>query len=277
MLGQAVHSPLQVQQQSLDLDIFNTDVAPAVASHHVQSDGALKDVVQSVRPDSAIGADQVSGLIHPAPTSQHVQFCGDQQNPAHTDRHQSLRGQDVLNPEAEVFQVRDKNLVHHDKLYPDLVGDWAHVQQVQAGGVGNTTIGTGTLWDSDRDKTSNLRGTASVREPQLLLPFQMCEDIPSVLGLAPKQVHKVNHLLDNPIKLPCGTFTDKTLPTSAYDLKVNEVFTGDYYVALHNVTAAPGIRHDGTSYAAYTPLGCQGGNATCCVESGQVEISPHRL
>jgi hypothetical protein len=71
--------------------------------------------------------------------------------------------------------------------------------------------------------------------------------------MAPKQVHKVNMLQDVTIRMPCGSFTDKTLPAPSHSLKVNENFTGDYFVALHNITAAPGIRADGSSYPAYTP------------------------
>ena len=71
--------------------------------------------------------------------------------------------------------------------------------------------------------------------------------------MAPKQVHKVKQLPDMKVHLPRGEFTDKILPEPAYSLKVNEIYTGDYYIALHNITAAAGVRSDGTHYPAYTP------------------------
>ena len=43
------------------------------------------------------------------------------------------------------------------------------------------------------------------------------------------------------------------IPQPSHTLKNNEIFTADYYVALNNVTAAPGIRADGSVYPAYTP------------------------
>ena len=53
--------------------------------------------------------------------------------------------------------------------------------------------------------------------------------------------------------MPDGEFTDKVLPTPTLLLQLNEVFTPDYFVALHNITAAAGTRPDGSSYAAFTP------------------------
>ena len=44
--------------------------------------------------------------------------------------------------------------------------------------------------------------------------------------------------LDLKVKLPDGEFTDKVLPTPTLPLQLNEVFTPDYFVALHNITAA---------------------------------------
>ena len=53
--------------------------------------------------------------------------------------------------------------------------------------------------------------------------------------------------------MPDGEFTDKVLPTPTLPLQLNEVFTPDYFVALHNLTAAAGTRPDGSSYAEFTP------------------------
>ena len=126
------------------------------------------------------------------------------------------------------------------------------MQSVQAGGVGNgPTIGTLT-WDSGNVATSS-KGVARSEKSVPELPFNDLEDIPELLGMAPKQVHKVNMLQDVSVKMPCGSFTEKALPSPSHSLKVNESFTGDYFIALHNITAAPGIRADGTSYPAYTP------------------------
>ena len=46
--------------------------------------------------------------------------------------------------------------------------------------------------------------------------------------------------------MPSGSFLN-------HPIKNNEIFTADYYVALINVTAAPGIRADRSIYPAYTP------------------------
>ena len=85
-----------------------------------------------------------------------------------------------LNPEATSFTQRDRNLVQHGRLYPDLLEDWNHVQQVQSGGVGNIDVGNTDTWDMGMTNSgmSKLGG-----QSQLQLPFQMMEDIPAVLDL----------------------------------------------------------------------------------------------
>ena len=155
-----------------------------------------------------------------------------------------------LDPEAASFILRDKNLVQHGRLYPDLAEDWDHVQQVQAGGVGNIVAGNVHLWENG---AINSRAGHVGGKLESLLPFKLVDDIPAVLGLAPKQIQKVRSLLDKPVRMPNGTFTDKALPAPSLSLKINEIFTADYYIALHNITAAPGFREDGSSYPAYTP------------------------
>ena len=87
-----------------------------------------------------------------------------------------------------------------------------------------------------------------------VLPFQFTDDIPGLLGIAPKQIHRVGGLQDRVVKLPCGSsFKDKVLPAPDHELVQNSCFTTDYLVALHNIVSAPGFRGDGTAYPAYTP------------------------
>ena len=156
-----------------------------------------------------------------------------------------------LNPEAATFQARDPNLIHRGRLYPDLDNDWAQIQKVSAGGVGELGDSDQSVWQGQVTGTRSRTLQASQRES--VLPFALVEDLSDILGTAPKQVHKVNSLLDMTVKMPSGSFSDKVLPQPSHTLKINEIFTADYYVALHNVTAAPGIRADGSVYPAYTP------------------------
>ena len=156
-----------------------------------------------------------------------------------------------LNPDATSFQVRDCSLIHKGRLYPDLDCDWGHVQQVQAGGVGELGSSGQDLWKGQVTGTRSRMLHSSHKES--VLPFPLVEDIPAILGTAPKQIHKVNSLLDLVVKMPSGLFTDKVLPAPSHSLEVNGVFTADYFVSLHNVTAAPGIRADGSVYPKYTP------------------------
>ena len=158
----------------------------------------------------------------------------------------------AMNPDAISFTMRDTSLVHNGQLYPDLEGDWEQVQCVQAGGVGSMDDGEEFLWKKSNVSTSKSIMVSPEHQEQTL-PFRMIGDVPEVLGIAPKQVQKVHFLLDMAVKMPSGVFTDKALPTPAHTLKVNETFTTNFYIALHNVTSAPGIRGDGTSYPAYTP------------------------
>ena len=154
--------------------------------------------------------------------------------------------------------MRDATLVHQGRLNPDLGRDWEHVQQVLAGGVGELGESVDVLWKegnviatrSDSQARAN-NSSASPAEP--VLPFQLIDDLNDVLGIAPKQVHKVNLLLDMVVDMPSGPFKDKVLPAPEHMLFLNEEFTADYYVALHNITAAPGIKEDGTRYPSFTP------------------------
>jgi hypothetical protein len=96
--------------------------------------------------NTALASHQEDGGIHqvavsPVPVSQQttaLQSKGTERGRLDICRHKSNiipESNCTLNPEAASFQVRDRNLLHHGKLYPDLVEDWDHVQQVQAGGV----------------------------------------------------------------------------------------------------------------------------------------------
>ena len=85
------------------------------------------------------------------------------------------------------------------------------------------------------------------------MPFAGVDKIPNMVGLAPKDIHKVGQLLDLKVKLPTGEFCDKVLPAPAQKISLNQDFTPDYFVALHNITASAGTRPDGSSYPAYTP------------------------
>ena len=85
------------------------------------------------------------------------------------------------------------------------------------------------------------------------MPFDGVESIPDIMGVAPKQIQKVSKLLDLQVKMPRGSFTDKVLPAPGHRLESNTVFTAEYFAALHQLAAAPGLRADGTPYPAYTP------------------------
>ena len=122
-----------------------------------------------------------------------------------------------LNPDAVPFKNREPGLLHRGVLVPDLNSDWEHVQRVALGGIGDCGVvdtepwqmglGTGirpSKHDADKQELSK---TGSV------LPFQLTDDIPGLLGIAPKQVHRVGGLPDLVVKLPCGNnFTDKVIP-----------------------------------------------------------------
>lgn len=158
----------------------------------------------------------------------------------------------VLDPEAAPFLVHNVNLVQQGKLYPDLDGDWAQVQQVMAGGVGE--LGTiGDLWNKSQVREANSMSSNTEGQMDCILPYQLLEDFSELSALAPKQVHKVSRLSDVCVSMPSGIFTDKSLPCPKHSLKMNETFTSNYYIALHNITAAPGVRVDGSLYVAYTP------------------------
>ena len=224
------------------------------------------------KPSSTVGVYQGAEDI-PAPASQHgpgiiAAYCPTRDARPSTElsfggatTSATLlgdHGRHTLNPEAESFLVRDPALVHQGRLIPDLGRDWDHVQQVQAGGVGDPGETHVDQWNECNMIASRLGSQAranhsSANQSEPVLPFQLLDDVSDVLGLAPKQVLKVNMLLDMVVDMPSGQFTDKALPAPEHTLSVNEEFTADYYIALHNITAAPGIKADGTMYPSFTP------------------------
>ena len=132
-------------------------------------------------------------------------------------------------------------------------GDLDQVLRVQAGGVGAQQEVGPDLWDAEVVK--GVRGKQGFIDQQhsAELPFATVDHIPDMAGVAPKDIHKVGRLPDLLVTLPVGEFHDKVLPAPSHPLKVNSVFTPDYFVALHNITAAPGVRCDGSSYGKFTP------------------------
>ena len=135
-----------------------------------------------------------------------------------------------LDPTAACFMARDPRLVHRGECVPDLDGDWSLIQQIEAG-QGSPTRSSCELWKHEA-------GTSQ----------------PSCIDPGPAQpVTKVSHLPNLVIETPFGQFTDKVLPTSTCKMVTLDTFNTDYFRALHNVVAAPGIRADGSQYPAFTP------------------------
>ena len=166
-------------------------------------------------------------------------------------------GSQHLNADASPFKVRNPDLLHRGRLVPDLDADWEQVQRVQSGGVGDVGVVDSNAWGACKADNISLSSMARERksfDAESALPFQLTDDIPGLLGIAPKQINRVGGLPDMLVKLPCGSnFTDKVLPAPDHQLVPNPCFTTDYLVALHNIVSAPGFRGDGTAYPAYTP------------------------
>ena len=161
----------------------------------------------------------------------------------------------TLNAGAEAFEAKKQSGVYHASSGGFLADDLLHVQEVQAGGVGHHHVPIGELWAS-RTITgcrAGKTGQEPVHKEETLLPFHGEPDVPDMLGVAPKQVQKVGRLLDHVVRLPTGDFIDKVLPDPDHLLQVNATFTPDYFVAMHNICAAPGMKGDGTQYDSYTP------------------------
>ena len=160
-------------------------------------------------------------------------------------------GDGHLNPEAEVYLPRDYTRIDPSRVGVTLQDDVQHVEQVQAGGVGGQDESAAAAWNSHPSQGKTEIGGSVWSGSDM--PFHKVTKIPDMLGIAPKQVERVKRLADSHVKLPRGMFTDKLLPASKHPLEVNKVFTADYFAALHQITAAPGFRADGTPYPANTP------------------------
>ena len=269
-LGRAVQYKQQVQHSSnlqqpqanlkeTDSSVKDTPMArhtPVSHQHTRDVHLVVHDVIYPASHHNAVGAHQATDVSQPRSIrNESVEHPGMIENPERLSA-ESAAGviadgsSTTLNPDASSFIVRDPALVHRGILYPDLVNDWDQVQQVQAGGVGQPGAADCTLWQGQVSGTQSRKAQASHKD---VLPYAILEDISDVLGQAPKQVHKVNSLLDLTVRIPDGVFVDKVLPAPNHALKMNEIYTPEYFISLHNITAAPGIRADGSSYPAYTP------------------------
>ena len=70
-------------------------------------------------------------------------------------------------------------------------GDLRHVQEVQAGGVGQHTPGVSDLWN----KGDVRNGCCDEMVIKNMLPFHGESELPDMLGVAPKQIHKISMFL----------------------------------------------------------------------------------
>ena len=105
------------------------------------------------------------------------------------------------------------------------------------------------LWESLRDGNGQHRAVkaSELRRDQPL-------EAPACRTLSPaKPVANVRHLSDLVVQTPFGPFTDKALPLSGQRMLMRDKFNTEYFLALHNVVAAPGIREDGSHYPAFSP------------------------
>ena len=160
-----------------------------------------------------------------------------------------------LDPAAVPFVAKERFLGGFQLV--DLDDNLEQVRQVQAGGVGkmNTHVNS-TPWNDVAvanplfgNDCSSKQLTSAMKE----LPFSCVDNIPNLLGLAQKEIFQVGRLPNLLVDLPVGSFYDKLLPASTHHLKVNKVYTPDYFVALHNITSAAGVRGDGSAYSDFTP------------------------
>ena len=178
----------------------------------------------------------------------YVAVC--QQNTISEKTAQTISGSSHLDVNAEVFVMGSQDSRWNQNRHQiSLQEDLHQVQQVQDGGVGVQDHSSVVLWNTG----PVTEGPAELSPTDTCLPFQGVDELPDMLGIAPKQVHKVGKLLDLSVSMPKEIFTDKILPDPLHNLETNRVFTADYFVALHNIVAAPGYRGDGTPYGPNTP------------------------
>ena len=163
----------------------------------------------------------------------------------------------TLDPSAKTFTCRDMDLVHRGVLVPDLNSDWLVVQKTRAGvhGLALDSDLERTIWLHSRAGPSSVTTTGShyVRAPDLAMPFPRSGDaLTSGFSIPPKPVMKVGSLPDRYVPMPLGTFIDKVLPHPASSLVPRQSFGADYFVSLHNVVSAAGLREDGSTYPVFT-------------------------
>ena len=223
-----VHIGQQVSDIVQEVEVTSNDIRQSVA---VTTESQLSEYYQP-----APGQLCDSGVINKVISSE----------TAISDHH----GLDV---DADVFIPHDLHMIHPGRIGVSLLDDLHHVQHVQAGGVGMQDPSLAVLWNTGHVTGRKADNNIKDGWPGSEIPFHGVESIPDLLGIAPKQIQKVGKLLDLQVKLPRGSFTDKVLPATEHPLEINDVFTPDYFAALHQITAAPGYRADGTPYPANTP------------------------
>ena len=158
----------------------------------------------------------------------------------------------VLDPQTASFEP--SKTTQHFLLRGDLEADHEQVLQVQAGGVSRQVLlASESCWNNTEVTGSRKGRCKTFAFTPSILPFANVDDIADLVGQAPKDIHKVGNLLDLKVQLPAGYFTDKVLPAPSCVLKSNEVYTPDYFVALHNITNASGVRADESAYPASRP------------------------
>ena len=246
-----------------------------IAVGEIQGDGLGADIVLSslghslvldTSPNldvrSALGTSRVPSLHQASnlefsrvlcPSSQirqqgMVSGHGTNRAPSHPQQVSTSADGTTLDPNAAPFVAIDMV-----SRAADLEDDLHHVQQVQAGGVGHLDDEVQHLWSAAVTGCSAEDNRITSQTISQEFPFAEVDIIPNISGIAPKDIHKVGHLLNLKVKLPAGEFYDKVLPNTTRRLQVNTVYTPDYFVALHNITSTAGTRPDGSSYAALTP------------------------
>ena len=253
VLGQAVPKPQAQQLKQSQFNNSNTAGVPSlsrddnVSSEELSNQTLVRDDYLLVTQDSS---SQSQGTCPPRILGYPVEIVEDS---TAGERLAVTAASIPLDPGATSFVSQDRVL---GRLRPvDLAASLEHVQQVQDGGVGFQDLLTDSnLWNGGA--VTGCRVANSKKPVNCFigeLPFSDVNDFSDLLGVAPKEVHKVGQLLDLHVKLPVGDFYDKVLPTPSHILKVNEVYTPYYFIALHNLTAAAGMRDDGSSYPAFTP------------------------
>ena len=165
------------------------------------------------------------------------------------------QGTDCWNPEAEVFKMRDFSLVHRGEVYPDLNQDWVTVTEVHAHGDGPINHAV-SKWRRRNSIVSDISLKCGSTSPGIRQPFPLSigTGIFTSGTLVPaKPALRANSLKEIKVSLPKNTFIDRALPGSSVPLVAKKGFTADYFVSLHNLVAAAGVRPDGSCYQSFTP------------------------